>query len=102
LHRLRGELGVSESSSASGNRHCLLDAVRTNARFPFWLDRIRQVPDFVIADVIDGVFRAGLIDGAEVMAARGFLQFRRASLPAIINSCRAEFTRIQDADWSQL
>jgi hypothetical protein len=102
LHRLRDELGVSESSSASGNRHCLLDTVRTNARFPFWLDRIRQVPDFVVTDVIDAVFRAGLIDGAEVTAARGFLQFRRAKLSAIINNSRAEFTRIPDADWSQL
>src|SRR5262249_7411059 len=30
LNRLRRELGVSETSDASGNRHCLLDSVRTN------------------------------------------------------------------------
>src|SRR5262249_2870862 len=46
LGRLRTEaLGVAETTDPSGNRHCLLDAVKTNKHFPEWLKRIREVPE---------------------------------------------------------
>lgn len=102
LYRLRNELAIAGLDPLSGNRHCLLDAVKSNVRFRFWLDRIQQVPDFVITDALDIVFRAGLIDGAEITAARSFLQYRRANLSDIITKWRAEFTGIPTADWRPL
>jgi hypothetical protein len=102
LNELRDELGISETSSASGNRHCLLDSVRTNERFVFWLDRLRQLPDFVIRDTVERAHRANLIDGGEATAAVSFLAYRRLNLANIINNGRSQFSGIADANWRQL
>lgn len=102
LNELRGELGVAETSAASGNRHCLLDSVRTNERFSFWLDRIKKVPDYVISDAVGRARGADLISSEEAGTAVAFLAHRRDHLTGIINSSRSQFTGIRDENWSQL
>ena len=102
LNELRDELGVSSTSAASGNRHCLLDSVRSNKRFGFWLDRLRQVPEYVIRDTVDHAYRVNLIDGGEAMAAVNFLTYRRSNLANIITNNRSQFTGISDENWEQL
>jgi hypothetical protein len=102
LNRLLSALGIGQADSASGNRHCLLDAVKTNTRFRFWTNRIGLIPDYVIYDAVDGAFRAGLIGGPEAATVRNFLQYRRANLVDIMNRCRAEFSGIPDTGWSEL
>jgi hypothetical protein len=102
LNRYRRELGIAETSDASGNRHCLLDRVKTNERFRFWIDRIRQVPDYVIRDAVGRAYEVGQITSPEAGEAVLFLLFRRENLPAIINDCRSQFSGIPDENWSQL
>lgn len=102
LGRLRNELGIAEETDPSGNRHCLLDSVRTNARFQRWLDRLRQVPDYVVSDVVGRAREVNQITSAEAGEAVNFLLYRRSNLAAIINTNRAQFTGIPDTNWTSL
>jgi hypothetical protein len=101
LHQLRNELGVSDRTSASGNRHCLLDRIRSTARFAFWFQRIRELPDYVLSDAVDRAVSLGLVGGAEAMAALSFLRYRQENLPAIVTNGRAEFSNIPPSDWGE-
>jgi hypothetical protein len=102
LGRLRNELGIAEGTDPSGNRHCLLDSVRTNSRFGTWVKRIQQVPDYAISDVVGRAFEASHITSAEAGEAVNFLLYRRSNLAAIINANRNRFTGIPDANWGEL
>jgi hypothetical protein len=102
LGRTRTALGIAESTDASGNRHCLLDAILTNAPFRLWLDRLRQVPDYVISDAVGRARDVNQITSAEAAVAVSFLQYRRTNLRDIICAHRDRFAGISDANWGPL
>lgn len=99
LNDVRGKLGISEALNPSGNRHCLLDRVRTTKQFPYWLNRLSAVPDYVIGDAVERALGARLIDGGQAIAAKNFLTERRKKLVDIIKVHRSEFLGIADPDW---
>jgi hypothetical protein len=94
LRELRNRLGASGGSRTHGSRHCLLDVLSTDAYFSKWLDRIGQVPDYVIEDVCRDAVGLG-ITASEAATGIDFLTFRRGQLRRIIDAARNEFRRIQ-------
>jgi hypothetical protein len=101
LHRLREELGIA-GLTASGNRHCLIDVVRSTAWFRFWLDRFLSVPRFVIADAVDRARSSRLITAEEAGAAVEILWFRRERLADRLKEHRDQFPNIPDIEWEAL
>jgi hypothetical protein len=79
LARLRDRLAISAGSRTAGNRHCLLDQVNTDAHFGRWLERIRQIPDYVIED----------------LCSEDFLKHRRGKLSQIVEENKGQFTGIR-------
>jgi hypothetical protein len=97
LQDLRDRLAVSGGSHTHGNRHCLLDVINTDQHFGKWLDRIRQLPDFLIEEVCQDAVGLG-ITNVEALSATDFLKHRRDHLPQIIQASRPEFQAI--VQWS--
>jgi hypothetical protein len=91
LVRLRDDLGIAEGTDPTGNRHCLLDAIHTDAHFPKWLDRIAKFPDYVIDDTCRLAVGTGATQD-EAWAAVQFLKYRRDQLRSIITTHRDRFT----------
>ncbi len=94
LARLRDRLAISAGSHTAGNRHCLLDQVNTDAHFGRWIERIRQIPDYVIEDLCSELPSLGCTK-AEAAAAEDFLKHRRGKLAQIVEENRAQFTGIR-------
>jgi|SRR5215471_13835115 len=93
LERLRDRLAISAGSRTQGNRHCILDQINTDAHFGYWLDRIRNVPNFVIEDLCEEL--SGLsCTSKEATAAADFLKYRRLNLDRIIEANKNQFTGI--------
>ncbi len=94
-------LGISwktgDPLESGKNRHCLLDAMNSDAHFDDWMKRIESAPDFYIEEVCRDALPYGL-SAAECDAAAGFLKTRRDTLRELINDNRAEFAAI--TQWS--
>ncbi|MBN1458583.1 MAG: hypothetical protein JXA57_03545 [Armatimonadetes bacterium] len=93
LQALRDELAISGGPITGPNRHCLLDHLASEAHFMKWLDRVRQLPDFFIEEIVNSAAGLGMTD-AEATGACDFLKHRRTNLRAIINAHRDEFRGI--------
>lgn len=96
---LRDRLGVSGASRTHGNRHCLLDALTTDAHFGKWIERISALPNFLIEELCRDAVGLG-ITATEAVAAVDFLKYRRDNFRRIIDSSRTQFGGIQQ--WSLL
>jgi hypothetical protein len=96
LSQLKDKLGVSGGPLTKGNRHCLLDKINTNKFFSCWVNRIKELPDFFIEDVVSNAMSFGLLD-KENVAAIDFLKDRRDNIENIINKNQTEFKSI--AQW---
>ena len=94
LARLRDRLAISAGSRTAGNRHCLLDQINTDAHFGYWIERIRQIPDYVIKDLCGELPGLGCTR-AEAVAAEDFLRYRRFRLSQIVEDNRIQFTGIR-------
>lgn len=94
-------LGISwrtgEPLESGRHRHCLLDAVNSDAHFDEWMKRIESTPDFYIEEVCQDAQPYGMTT-AEGQAAAGFLKTRRDTIRKLVNDHRAEFTAINT--WS--
>ena len=77
--------------------HCLLHAIQTDSHFGKWIDRIQQVPDYMVDDICDHAAGTG-IQQREVDEAKGFLKYRRDCIKNIIEQHKEEFRKI--SDWS--
>ncbi|SPE45379.1 hypothetical protein SBA7_80016 [Candidatus Sulfotelmatobacter sp. SbA7] len=94
LHKLRDRLAVSGGSLTQGNRHSLIDQIDSDVHFGYWLDRMKQIPDFFIEDLCQEVVGLGC-DEKEAEMAISFLKYRRAKLGQIIQANKNEFPRIR-------
>lgn len=94
-------LGISwktgEPLESGRHRHCLLDAVNSDAHFDHWMKRIESTPNFYIEEVCRDALPYGM-SAAEGDAAAGFLKARRDNIRKLVNDNRAEFTAI--TQWS--
>lgn len=100
LHR--DGLGISWEDGnlldSGRNRHCLLDAISSDAEFDPWISRIECLPDFLIEEACHSVADCGAA-GEEIEAAVGFLKYRRDSVRQLILPHRAQFTSITAWSW---
>jgi hypothetical protein len=94
LEKLKDRLGISGGSRTAGNRHSLLDQIKSDAQFGHWLDRIHMIPNFFIDDLANEVVGLGCTD-AEAKAAAAFLKHRCHHLDGIVRANRSEFTGIR-------
>lgn len=90
-----GELGCTGKPPLRGNRHALLDLLATAADVRDWVDRIGQLPDFVIDDACNNARELGLLGDRHTCEslARWLLE-RRASLGRLLSTHRPEFTGV--------
>ncbi len=97
LTTLHDQLALSDGQLTPGNRHCLLDVIKTDDEFAKWEQRIKALPDFFIEDVCRATVGLG-IDESEAREAIDFLRYRRDNLHAIMMRNKGEFRSIQQ--WS--
>lgn len=97
LQKLTHRLGVTGGTVTGGNRHCLLDVVSSTRHFPTWLQRIDDIPDWLINESCDAARGLG-INNREAKDLAESLRIRRNTLPELIDKNRAEFTAIEQ--WS--
>jgi hypothetical protein len=89
---LRDKLGFSS--------HCLLSSIGRDAFFPEWIDRIRNLPNYLIDQACDATVPLNMITVAEAAAAKDFLKFRKSEIETIIRANKVAFQGI--AQWSLL
>jgi len=94
LRELRDRLACSGGTLTAANRHCMLDVIACDNDFAEWVERIQAIPDFFIEELCRDAAEFGLTT-EEVNEAIGFLKHRRNTLPAIVQTNRAEFTGIR-------
>ena len=97
LEYIRNSLALTPGEWTGVARHCLLHAVRSDAHFGFWLDRIARLPDFFIENACQAAINLG-ITSDEANFAVDFLRHRRNHLQAIIEGSRSDFRSI--THWS--
>jgi hypothetical protein len=95
LTRLFTRLGVSGGTQTKGNRHCFLDLINSAEHLLHWVERIRTIPTWFIAEICREAVGLG-IDTGEADAAIEFLKYRRNSMDTIIQKQRAQFKAIHD------
>jgi hypothetical protein len=94
LRNLQVRLGVSGGSGTGGCRHCLLDAITTDANFVEWYGRIADIPDWFINEICDEVRGLGAKKACAEAACR-FLKRRKRELPELIRNHRNEFPSVR-------
>jgi hypothetical protein len=94
LARLRDRLAISAGSRTAGNRHCLLDQVDTDVHFGRRIERIRQIPNYVIEDLCSELPGLGCTK-PEAVAAEDFLKHRREKLSQIVEENKSQFSGIR-------
>ncbi|MCE9547879.1 MAG: hypothetical protein K8T25_20600 [Planctomycetia bacterium] len=94
LRTLENALGISAGALSGGNRHCLIDSIKTSAHFPGWLARVQDIPDWFIESICDEAADTGLtID--ETAEAKTFLKYRRDHIGELISQHKTDFTAIR-------
>lgn len=99
LANMADRLAVTGGPLTRGNRHFLLDVIKTDAYFPNWIARIKKLPDFIIEGVCADATPFG-ITAAESTAVQRFLKRRRDKISDLITDNRAEFRAI--TTWSMI
>ncbi len=90
LGKLDQDLGIAN--------HCLLKVLKTPDRFRFWSDRIHEVPDYYINDVVESAKTVGLrIE--DISSCTKFLIRRRDELLHLIDANRKKFVGIEQTLW---
>lgn len=82
----------------SPRRHCLLDSINNDGHFGEWIDRIRNLPNYLIDNACDATVPLGMITAAEAAAAKAFLKHRKSEIKSLVNANRPEFRAI--TQWS--
>jgi hypothetical protein len=95
LAELSDRLGISGGSATGENRHCLLDALDTKQYMSSWIERIREVPDWYVADVCQEVVQVGATSDEAAHAVEFLLQ-RAENLNELIWNNRKEFAGVRD------
>jgi hypothetical protein len=72
LTALRDRLAISGGPVTSGNRHCLLDKIKTDDHFDHWYARIQSIPDHLIKDALLRYRTAGHDHGSRGRRGDGF------------------------------
>lgn len=94
LQTFRDNLGiVKQKSCFVGNRHCLLDHINSGDHFKHWIDRVKQIPSFVIDDLCDKVIGLGP-NAADIEEAKSFLKYRTQNMNNILRDGQTEFSSI--------
>ena len=93
LATMTGHLAITGAAPTGGTRHCLLDLLDTGDYFGRWVERIKQLPDFFIEDVVNDVRDAG-ITAAEATAMVTFLKNRRDAIWEIVKANTDEFKAV--------
>jgi hypothetical protein len=94
LEKLRDRLAISGGSRTAGNRHCLVDQIKSDVHFGHWFQRIQAVPDFFIDELCHEAVGLGCTE-AEAKAAATFLKYRRLRLDRIVEDNKKEFSAIE-------
>ncbi|MDZ4687859.1 MAG: hypothetical protein SH850_22530 [Planctomycetaceae bacterium] len=89
-------LGVTGGTVTGGNRHCLLDEMKTAEHFDQWLERIATVPKHFIMSLCREAVRFGVASQAEADAAVEFLEFRKRNIGLLVEMNRDAFTGITE------
>jgi hypothetical protein len=95
LTALRDRLAISGGPVTSGNRHCLLDKIKTDDHFDHWYARIQSIPDHLIKDACYATVPLGMITEAEAGAATDFLTHRRGTIRDLVQQNKSEFKGVQ-------
>lgn len=79
----------------SGNRHALLDHITSASDIQAWVDRVEQLPDYVIADACSAVAVADLNVPRDLSRKMEvWLCERRTGIRSLVESYRGEFAAI--------
>lgn len=88
LLSLANRIGVTESTSTSGTPHVLLEHLKTDNFMQSWVERVRDIPHWMIYDACTAMYKKGLT-ALEVNDAIKFLRRRQSMLPSLIDDlCR--------------
>jgi hypothetical protein len=95
-----GHLGIT-GVRREHNRHCLLDELQTDSYLRKWVNRVRDVRDELIDEILTEAVRLGLPRTLTVDGSR-FLRERKGDLEQLIKRHRHEFTGIEQwsLEWS--
>lgn len=93
LNVAEGALGVTGNPTHPPNRHCLLDELTTAEHMDTWINRIQQVPDFIIERLVNTLEGLGYDEGV-VGHLEDFIKERRANIPSLLSNEQSEFTSI--------
>jgi len=94
---LRDRLAVSAGSRTGGSPHCLLNLIPADTYFRKWIDRVREIPDYLIEELCQDCAELGAT-AAESVAAAAFLKHRRDHMNDMIRNHQAAFSAI--LQWS--
>jgi hypothetical protein len=92
-HRNRLVLGINRQSD--GRRHCLLDHLATDHYFDKWVNRIANLSNEYIKEILDDAGELGLKPEHRFLG-YDFLCGRRDRLPKLLRNHRNHFTGIQN------
>ncbi|MHB8523137.1 MAG: HipA family kinase [Limisphaerales bacterium] len=95
LTALRTRMAISGGPVTTGNRHCLLDKIKTDDHLDYWYSRIASIPGHLIKDACYATVPLGMITEAEAGAASDFLSHRRDTIRDLVQQNKSEFKGVQ-------
>lgn len=88
-----GILGKVEKHGHSGNKHCFVDLLSSFADVEQWIQRVEQIPTYVLESLCSRVEKLG-ITRAESDSLFRFLTIRKTKLRSLISSNKTDFKSI--------
>lgn len=88
-----GISGLTEKNGHGGNRHCLLDVLDDPLPIGEWVDKIQQLPRYLLNRLSTDTSLLG-VTGAEATALSTYLKERQKQLPILVKQHQAEFKKI--------
>jgi len=95
----RAQQSLVIDGSIGGSRHCLIDNIDNDGLFLDALDRIENIPDWYLDDIVDSAAAYGLA-ADQTIEMKTFLKARRHTLRQLISNGKGQFHAI--TNWSQL
>jgi hypothetical protein len=90
---------VNHSNQALANHNCLTPHITTVAGLTFWLDRVNQIPEFIIEEAVQSGVTVGLPAGEEQFCS-DYLKHRRTILRNLLLQQQNLFTSVPPHEWA--
>jgi hypothetical protein len=99
LNKLMNDIGITGKPPLNNSRHVFLDQLKSEKDLEYWVDRVGQIPDFVLDDLCH--FARNELDLAppEASALSEFLRYRKHDLRRLIYQSQSEFKSI--SNWTK-